>query len=138
MGEFGHLSVKIITNNPLVKERLANLLEVDYRELSYPDLLKSIRDDVHSGTILLTHPLSGSVKPGETPYKSVMVDTGGQGSTDFDSVSLIESAIAVTEKLMKHPLRRPEQLSERVHKDFQLVDLTLIQSALPSAGYTQI
>ena len=62
----------IITNNTLVKEKLGENYHVEYEDLSYEDTLRKVRDRVYLGHKLLTHPLSGSVKPNETPYKSVM------------------------------------------------------------------
>ena len=63
----------IITNNPLVKEKLGEDYHVEYEELSYEDTLKKVQKMIFQGYRLLTHPLSGSVKPNETPYKSVML-----------------------------------------------------------------
>jgi hypothetical protein len=36
-------------------------------------VLLTVRDHIHSGARLLTHPQAGSVKPYETPYRSVLV-----------------------------------------------------------------
>lgn len=63
----------ILTNNPLVQEKLGTDYTVQYEEISYEDVLRKVRDYIHGGHELLTHPLSGSVKPNETPYKSVML-----------------------------------------------------------------
>ena len=63
----------IITNNPLIVEKLGQEYTVEYEDISYEDTLKKVRNYVYKGHELLTHPLSGSVKPNETPYKSVMV-----------------------------------------------------------------
>ncbi len=64
---------RIITNNPLVREKLGQDYQVEFYECSYEDILEKVKDEVYRGCKLLTHPLSGSVKPNETPYKSVMV-----------------------------------------------------------------
>ena len=53
----------IITNNPLVKEKLGEDYHVEYEELSYEDTLKKVQKMIFQGYRLLTHPLSGSVKP---------------------------------------------------------------------------
>ena len=66
----------VVTNNPLVLDKLQETHEVMYREVSYEELLKEVRDRIHEGHLLLTHPLSGSVKPKETPYKSVLISVG--------------------------------------------------------------
>ena len=48
----------IITNNPLVKEKLGEDYHVEYEELSYEDTLKKVQKMIFQGYRLLTHPLS--------------------------------------------------------------------------------
>ena len=79
----------IITNNPLVLEKLGETHNVIYQEISYEEVLKEVRDRIHEGHLLLSHPLSGSVKPNETPYKSVMLSKG-KGEMDERSLSIID------------------------------------------------
>ena len=76
----------------------------------------------------MTHPLSGSVKPNETPYKSDMLSETPEG-LDAQAMQIIASAIQACGKFQfKSDLYKPQ-----VYADFQLVDYTLISSALPSA-----
>lgn len=118
----------VITNNPLVRSRLDDTHEVIYLELSYEELLKVVRDRIYEGHRLLTHPLSGSVKPKETPYKSVLISERKE-KVDGESVRLIENAILVCQKFQD----KSKYYKEEVHKDFQLVDWTLLESGLASA-----
>lgn len=118
----------IVTNNPRVLKRYEGLYSVEFVDGVYMDVLVRVRDRVHAGCRLLTHPLSGSVKPNETPYKSVMISQK-RGSMDMGSLSIIEEAIAACRKF---PVKY-EGLPQRVLEDFQLVDSTLIDSAIPSA-----
>lgn len=118
----------VITNNPLVRSRLDDTLEVIYLELSYEELLKVVRDRIYEGHRLLTHPLSGSVKPKETPYKSVLISERKE-KVDGESVRLIENAILVCQKFQD----KSKYYKEEVYKDFQLVDWTLLESGLASA-----
>ena len=118
----------IITNNPLVLEKLQGNRTVTYREISYEEILKEVRDRIHEGHTLLSHPLSGSVKPNETPYKSIMISEG-RGDVDTRSVELIENAIQACQKFEK----KSDRYKPEVYKDFQLIDWTLLESALPSA-----
>ncbi len=120
---------KVVTNNPLIREALDASIAVSYfSEDSHRDLLERVRDLVHSGYRILTHPLAGSVKPWETPYRSVMITTVREDQTDMLSLEVIEQALFAIEKSETRPVE-----DEKVLKDFQLVDLSLIQSALPSA-----
>lgn len=118
----------VITNNPLVRSRLDDIHEVIYLELSYEELLKVVRDRIYEGHRLLTHPLSGSVKPKETPYKSVLISERKE-KVDGESVRLIENAILVCQKFQD----KSKYYKEEVYKDFQLVDWTLLESGLASA-----
>ncbi len=123
------VSFIIMTNNPLVRDRYRGQYSVEYQDGVYMDLLVRVRDKVHAGHKLLTHPLSGSVKPNETPYKSVMISQK-RGTMDLESLSIIEEAIVACRKF---PVKY-DGLPQRVLEDFQLVDLTLIDSAIPSAS----
>ena len=118
----------VITNNPIVRSRLDDIHEVIYLELSYEELLKVVRDRIYEGHRLLTHPLSGSVKPKETPYKSVLISERKE-KVDGESVRLIENAILVCQKFQD----KSKYYKEEVYKDFQLVDWTLLESGLASA-----
>ena len=118
----------VITNNPLVLSRLDGTHEVIYQELSYEELLKVVRDRIYEGYRLLTHPLSGSVKPKETPYKSVLI-SGRKEKIDEKSVRLIENALLACQKFQD----KSKNYEDEVYKDFQLVDWTLLESGLASA-----
>ena len=118
----------IVTNNPLVVKNLENSREIIYKDVSYEEILRDTRDRIHEGHVLLTHPLSGSVKPNETPYKSILISRQRR-DVDADSLKLIENAIQACRKfMMKADKYKPE-----VYQDFQLIDWTLLESAMASA-----
>ncbi len=118
----------IVTNNPLVQNKYGDAHNMIYKEVSYEDILKEVRDRIHEGHLLLTHPLSGSVKPNETPYKSILISEE-RGEVDPGSVTLIENAIQACGKFeFKSDRYRPE-----VYGDFQLIDCILIESGMASA-----
>ena len=118
----------IITNNPLVQDRLGQEYEVDFEEISYEEVLKKVRGFVYNKHELLTHPLSGSVKPNETPYKSIMV-AKNPDRYNVESMEIIDRAIAVVPKFEF----KSDKYAEDVYDDFQYIDYALISSALPSA-----
>lgn len=121
-------SYVIVTNNPLVVKNLENSREIIYKDVSYEEILRETRDRIHEGHVLLTHPLSGSVKPNETPYKSILISRQRR-DVDADSLKLIENAIQACRKfMMKADKYKPE-----VYQDFQLIDWTLLESAMASA-----
>ncbi len=114
----------IWTNNPRVlrEKPLENILFFDE---SMASLFLRIRDAVHKGWVLRSHPLSGSVRPSETPFKSVLMEEGH--TLDFDSLALIEAAIATEKKTRE---TRHYLLDEAAREDAMLVDLSLIQNAI--------
>ncbi len=115
----------IVTNNPKVLSELGATHAVAYEVGSFADVLVRVRDLVHKGHKLLTHPLSGSIKPGETPYKSILVSDEA-GTLDLESLQLVENAILTAAKFGP----KYGQLSASVDRDFQLLDCTLIKGAL--------
>lgn len=124
----GSKNYRIITNNPLVLDRLKETHDVVYREISYEEILREVRDRIHEGHILLSHPLSGSVKPNETPYKSIMISER-RGEIDEGSLRLIENAIQACRKF----IFKSDLYEESVYDDFQLIDWTLLESGMASA-----
>lgn len=121
------MKVIIITNNPLVQELYQdNILII---KNSFEEVLWKSRDLIHSGHKLLTHPLTGSIKPNETPYRSIMV-TDIAEKLDYKSLSLIESAIQKYQQFQKD--RVTPNWPEKILKDFQMIDLSLFKSGYDS------
>ncbi|TCO79475.1 GrdX family protein [Marinisporobacter balticus] len=120
----------LITNNPKVYEENKEKIDIIYSEYyTYLDILSITRDKIHQGHILLTHPLSGSVKPNETPYKSTII-TQAKEKLDMHSLSIIESSIETATKFIdgkKTPL-----WTEKILEDFQIIDYSLINNAIES------
>ena len=88
----------IVTNNPMVRDKLGETHNVIYREISYEDILKDVRDRIHEGHTLLSH-------------------------------AIIENAIQACGKFAF----RSDKYKPEVYGDFQLIDLTLIESGITSA-----
>lgn len=117
----------IVTNNPLVAQCLPEAYRVDLREdLSFREILVKVRDLVYAGHKLYTHPLAGSVKPNETPYKSIVISREPKKTMDMDEVMIIASAVETFDKFTP----RKRELTEQMYKDFQLIDYTLLCGAL--------
>ncbi|NLJ98054.1 MAG: GrdX protein [Tissierellia bacterium] len=118
----------IVTNNRYVYEKFKDTLEMEYYEdFTYLDILSYVRDKIHEGYKLITHPLSGSVKPNETPYKSIVI--GEKSSAlDLDSLRIIEESIATTKKFISN--KPTPNWTETVLDDFRVIDLSLITGAI--------
>ncbi len=118
----------IITNNPKVGEKLARFEQETCD--SYEAVLQTARNHVHAGAKLVTHPLAGSVKPGESPYRSVVVDTRGTG-LDMQSLEIIENALD-RYKIMVNAKTYQRVYNEKILDDFQVIDGQLLLSGLSS------
>lgn len=119
---------KLITNNFLAKNRLLGAFDVQYIDASYLDVLILARDYIHKGHRLLTHPLSGSVKPKETPYKSIVISSYTE-NLHLQSLSIIEESIACYQRF------NDRNIPESALKDFMEIDCSLIESALCRLGF---
>jgi len=109
----------IITNNPDVAARYPMVSR--YIACSVNDIFETVRDAVHKGARIISHPLSGSIKPNESPYKSVVISTE-DGPLDFKSLQIIEDAIAVLKKLPS----KIREYDESALEDFRIIDLDII------------
>lgn len=121
--------VKIITNNAYICELFNELTDIIFLDGGYLDVLYAARDRIHMGSVLVSHPLMGSLKPNETPYRSILLEER-KGPLCYQSLSIIESSIETYKKLVKD--NPTPQWSERVLKDFRLLDAKFIESALSS------
>ena len=119
----------VITNNPMVHNKFKGDYQVDYqKEADDMQVLRAARDYIHAGHALLTHPLAGSIKPNETPYKSIML-TKDKQKLNLQSVQIIEESIQVCEKFSSTTKDYPQE----VFTDFQHIDCSLIENAIASA-----
>lgn len=123
----------IVTNNPLVRDRYRQIsknIETDFLDTGgCMEVLERVRDWIHKGSRLETHPMAGSVKPNQNPFKTVLISDGGVDAEEFkEFVLIIENAILTARKFLNEkPLPNwPQNLLE----DFQAVDLSLISGAL--------
>ena len=115
----------ILTNNPMVRDILGRLYDVRFSDMPLRDILVKARDLVYLGHTLYTHPLSGSVKPNETPFKSVVLSSA-PGKMDPEHAEIMASAIAVCDKLKP----RTFKLTDKLLDDFMLIDYTLLCGAI--------
>lgn len=126
------MSSIIVTNNPYVYDKYKDKKEMIYEEdFTYLEILEFIRDKVHSGHELITHPLSGSIKPNETPYKTIMISKK-TGELDEDGLRIIEESILTVKKFISD--KPTPDWVERVLDDFRVIDLSLIENVIDSLG----
>ncbi len=119
----------IITNNDWVYEKYKDCSNHNmfFIEGSYKDVLIKTRDKIHEGYELLTHPLSSSLKPNETPFKSIIISEN-KDKLNMDSLIIIENSIISWEKFNNDKLKL--NFTKQIIEDFKLIDLTVLESAL--------
>ena len=118
--------ILIVTNNIKVFKKYKENYTVEFidSETMYNVLIKT-RDLLHSGYKLLTHPMSGSLKSNQTPYKSILL-IKKNNEANFDDILMIENAIDNYNKFIKN--RDITNWTENIKNDFKTVDLSLISS----------
>lgn len=119
----------VITNNPKIFEEVKSKnAEIIYMSNSdFMEVLYKVRDFVHLGYKLLTHPIVSSIKPYETPYKSIALSKGSE--LDLYSLELIENSIELTKNFLDKPKRK---LTKEIDDDFRLIDYKLVIGAIES------
>ena len=131
----GKMKYLILTNNPMAFEELGDTHEVRMVEGNLLSVLIEARDMINRGAVLLNHPLYGSVKPNETPYRSLLLKEaamhadGSFPPADPESVRLIGNAISAFSKFIV----KKEITNTSLLEDYQVVDLSLLKSAVTAA-----
>lgn len=111
----------IITNNPAVKDKYEKVIFING---SVEDTLIKVRDMVHQGYELISHPLAASLRMMYSPYRSVILGKQHE-KVDPLYVEIIEDSII---KYKRHTDHRKKD--EPNSDDYQKVDLVLLESAL--------
>ena len=118
----------IITNNDKVYKKYEEKHKIIFLEKgSYLDVLNETRDKIHNGCKLITHPMAGSLKPNQIPYKSVIIEES-TGKTDYESVRLIENSLDAAAKFLRN--KATPKWNEKILNDFKTVDLSLIENVV--------
>lgn len=118
----------LITNNDCVYEKYKNDLEVILLK-TYEEVLLKTRDLVYDRHVLLTHPQASSLKPNQTPYRSVVVYPKGE-EDNMKDIMLIEKCIE-TFRQWQDIAKTPDSYEDKVANDFKTIDLSVIDNIIP-------
>ncbi|MTI94072.1 MAG: GrdX protein [Firmicutes bacterium] len=121
----------VITNNPLVaqwyKDSESDNFSIQWQRDSLLSVLTTARDLIHQGWKLVNHPLASSIKPNQTPFKTLLLGKT-KHTLDYQSLQAIEDAFGAVAKSGPFP-----GANEDVLADLQLLDLEICKSIeLPS------
>ena len=118
----------LITNNDRVYEKYKDELKVILLD-TYEEVLIKVRDMVYDKHIHLTHPQASSLKPNQTPYRSVAVYPRGKDDNMKD-ILLIEKCLQVYYE-WQEIAPSPEKYEARVANDFKTIDLSVVDNIIP-------
>lgn len=118
----------VITNNPISYRELSKKFEVIYVEKHVTEVYKEVRDKIHMGHRLLTHPLLSSIKPNETPYRTICVSKEKCEKCDYKSLMLIENSMSTVDKFLN--MSPIPEYPQSIMEDFQVIDFDLINKAI--------
>ena len=106
----------IVTNNPMAAKEFAGQGEVRlYPEDTYREILVRARDLVYIGHRLCNHPLYGSLRPHETPYRTVVLSDRPQTPDEEECIDTFT------------PPDRAK-MPQRILEDYQLIDCSLVRN----------
>lgn len=111
----------IVTNNVAVKKDFDNVLFI---EGTFDDVLIKVRDLVHQGVELISHPIGASIRMLFSPYRSIIV---GDKYTKINSchVETIESSI-----INYRNVNEGRKIDIENAKDYALIDVELLKASI--------
>ena len=124
----------LVTNNGKALEtyeKHANIGVTYLEEENYLGVLIRVRDLVHEGWHLMSHPQASNLKPNQSPYKTVLLSNGRELQAFFQDVDMVERSIDAFHKFTKG--MRVPKWPEKTLRDFQTIDLSVVESAIGRA-----
>lgn len=123
----------LVTNNPECQKRYGGEMTVEYQEdWSYLDVLYRVKEQIARGLVLITHPLAGSLRPNQTPYRSVILaDRTIEDKTPQEDIFLIKNSIETCKKFFR--CRTLPDYPPSLRKDFRTLELSFLEGAMAHA-----
>ena len=118
----------LVTNNDREAGKGGDSVNHVFMMDTYEEVLKKARDLIHTGHKLLTHPQASSLKPNQTPYRTILL-YGVQGSSEAEDVCLIENALETYEKW--NSIKKIPEYDEKTAYDYKTIDLSMIENVIP-------
>jgi hypothetical protein len=117
----------IITNNPIVKN-ISNA-EINYVNGNQRQVLYQVFNKIAGGHNLLSHPLAGSIKPEDNPYRSVVLSSS-TSEVDLSTLSMLEYCLGKVETGVTKNVDCSTIC--QLDRDFQMIDKELLDNVLQS------
>ena len=117
----------VVTNNDRAAARFeGRVMEICLLE-TYREVLEKTRDFIHAHRKLLTHPQASSLKPNQTPYRTILLYSEGERDNTGD-VILIENALESFDKWSG--IRQTQTYDEKIANDYKTIDLSMIENVI--------
>lgn len=116
----------IITNNPMVQ----NINDIEILMLGnnkQNQIYYEVLNYISQGHSLLSHPLAGSLKPNQNPYRSILVSKEARQFRKEDYM-IIENCLGKVETFTLESFASQPELKE----EWQMIDYQLLNSAIDS------
>ena len=117
-------SFYVVTNNPLFFESEFRTFRTKRVDGSFEDVLLLVRDMVHQGYELISHPLGASIRMMYSPYRSILVGEKTETLNSFFA-EVIENSIEMYRKNTEHRI-----IDHKNEKDYALIDQHLLLEAV--------
>ena len=118
----------LVTNNDRVYEKYKDEIKIILLN-TYEEVLIKVRDMVYDRHLLLTHPQASSLKPNQTPYRSVVVYPKGN-EDNMKDIMLIEKCVQVYYE-WQEIAPSPMSYTDKVANDFKTIDLSVVENIIP-------
>ena len=118
----------LVTNNDRAAGKWGDSVNHVFMMDTYEEVLKKARDLIHTGHKLLTHPQASSLKPNQTPYRTILL-YGVQGSGEAEDVCLKENALETYEKW--NSIKKIPEYDEKTAYDYKTIDLSMNENVIP-------
>ena len=130
--------VALITNNPCFQQS-ADSSRLELLDGTPLDVLTVARDAIHLGSVLLTHPLYGNLRPNQQPFRSILLRSSRNEEKSSVSTVCLESILTIEEAMLLYRgygsrLLDPERLPVAMREDYAFVDFELMRESLTSYG----
>ena len=124
----------LVTNNVKALEVYGFHEEVGVEYLQkkrYLDVLIRVRDLIHKGWHLMSHPQASNLKPYQSPYKTVLLSNVREVQSFAQDVEMVENSIDAFHKFTKGMV--PPNWPDKTLRDFRTIDLSVVETAIDRA-----
>ncbi len=121
--------IVVTNNNSLIESEkdFSDVIDYVFVDGNFLDVLVKVRDLIHMGHKLISHPLGASIRIMFSPVRSILL-SDEKYDADILSMEVIESSIDKYKATMEN-----RNIDFRNKDDYEFIDIELLKSALDEA-----